>query len=372
MRKSEKFITGQHIPRVLISPLDWGLGHTTRCIPIIKELIFLGCEVIIVADKQALSILKIEFPNSVILRYNGYEIEYSHQKRYFSLKLLFQFPAVIFKIRNEKAWLKKIIKTHSIDAVISDNRFGMYNKNIPSVYITHQLFIKTGNRFSEKIAQKIHYFFIKKYDSCWVPDYGKNGLAGELSHPKKLPSNVTYIGPLSRFKIIQDSDEIYDLLIILSGPEPQRTIFENEILNQLKNLEGNIFLIRGLPNEKSKPANFKNVVIENHLSSDEMNKVLAKSKLVLCRSGYTSVMDLSLLQKKAILIPTPGQTEQEYLSKYLLERQYFYSENQENFSIKDAIEKAQSFPFKKADFQMNEFKKTLGEFVACLKSGKSK
>ncbi len=132
----------------------------------------------------------------------------------------------------------------------------MYNKNIPSIYITHQLSIKTGKRFSEKIAQRIHYYFIKKYFACWVPDHAKEGLAGELSHPQKLPHNITYIGPLSRFVAINDSEELYDLLIILSGPEPQRTIFENQILEQIKYIDGNIFLIRGLPDEKSKPGQF--------------------------------------------------------------------------------------------------------------------
>lgn len=372
MKKNENYISRSSEPRILIVPLDWGLGHTTRCIPIIKQLIFLGCQVFIVADNESFSLLKKEFPNSVFLRYKGYEINYSHQKRYFALKLLFQLPAVILKIRNEKRWLKNTINNYSIDAVISDNRFGMYNKNVPSVYITHQLFIKTGNRVSQKIAQKIHYSFIKKYLSCWVPDNEKNGLAGKLSHPKNLPPNVVYLGPLSRFKILKDIDTIYDLLIILSGPEPQRTIFENEILNQLNNLDGNILIIRGLPNEKTKPANFKNVIIENHLPSEELNMVLAKSKLVLCRSGYTSVMDLSILKMKAILVPTPGQPEQEYLAKYLLEKEYFYSENQENFIIKNAIEKAKLFPFKKPGFQIDEFKKTVNHFVDYLKSEKAK
>lgn len=359
-------------PRILIAPLDWGLGHATRCIPIIRELIFLGCEVYIVADNQAFSLLKKEFPKTVILRYKGYEIKYSRQKRLFTLKLIFQVPSVILRIWKENRWLKKTIKTYSVDAVISDNRFGMFNKNVPSVYITHQLYIKTGNNFTESIAQKIHYYFIKKYARCWVPDNEKDGLAGELSHPEKIPSNTNYIGPLSRFDIIENIEKIYDLLIILSGPEPQRTIFENEILNQLKNIDGNIFFIRGLPNEKSKPANFKNIIIENHLAANEMNIILAKSKLVLCRSGYTSVMDLSILQKKAILVPTPGQTEQEYLAKYLLEKQYFFSVNQENFSVKEAIEKTHSFPFKKPDLKIDKFKKTIGEFVAHLKSGQSK
>ncbi|MEO6894089.1 MAG: glycosyltransferase [Ginsengibacter sp.] len=372
MREIKKLCKALQKPRILIAPLDWGLGHTTRCIPIIKELIFHGCDVYIVADKQAYSLLKKEFPNTVILRYRGYEIKYSRLKGFLVLKLILQSPVVISRIWKENKWLKKTIDAYSIDAVISDNRFGFYNKNIPSVYITHQLFIRTGNRLTDLIAQNIHYYFIKKYSKCWVPDQEKNGLAGILSHPKNLPPGVTYLGPLSRFKIIKSTNKAYDLLIILSGPEPQRTIFEKLILEQIKDINGNILLIRGLPGGKTKPANFKQVTIENHLPANEMNTALEKSEMVLCRSGYTSVMDLSIMQKKAILVPTPGQTEQEYLAKYLLGKQYFLSEEQENFSIKNAMEKVRSFPFKNPDLKMDEFKKIISEFVVELKSSKAK
>lgn len=368
MKKNKEFCKERQNPHILVAPLDWGLGHATRCIPIIRELIYLGCEVYIVADKQAFSLLKKEFPQSVILRYKGYGIKYSRHKKFFSLKLISQVPAVIFKIWKEKRWLQKTVKAYHIDAIISDNRFGMYHKNIPSVYITHQLCIKTGNRLIESVAQKIHYYFIKKYKLCWVPDQQENGLAGDLSHPRKLPLNFTYLGLLSRFTPIPSSREIYDLAIILSGPEPQRTIFEGLIFGQLKDLDGNIILIRGLPGQKTKPDNFRNVVIENHLPANEMNTILAQSKLVLCRSGYTSVMDLSLLQKKAILIPTPGQTEQEYLGKYLFEKHYFFSEPQENFSIKKAIEKVQSFHFESPAIEPERFKKIVRGFVFHLKS----
>jgi uncharacterized protein (TIGR00661 family) len=368
LKKSQKFnIVGQN-PRVLVAPLDWGLGHSTRCIPIIKELILLGCNVYIVADKKTFSLLKKEFPSTVFLRYKGYEIEYSRQKSFFSLKLFFQSPKIIIRIFQENRWLKKVIKGYSIDAVISDNRFGMYHKNIPSVYITHQLRIKTGNKFSEQIAQKIHYHFIKKYSYCWVPDEQKDGLAGELSHPKKLPGNITYIGPVSRFTQIHDMEKVYDLLIIISGPEPQRTIFEKNLLEQLKTVDGNIFFIRGLPEESEQLENFNKIIIKNHLPANELNKVLAMSKMVICRSGYTSVMDLTALYKKAILIPTPGQTEQEYLAKYLMEKRFFFSENQNNFSIKQSLKKAAAFHFEKTDFPKGKYKKTLAEFVNSLKS----
>jgi uncharacterized protein (TIGR00661 family) len=368
LKKEKIFNNPDNKPRILIAPLDWGLGHATRCIPIIKEFILNGCQMFIVADKKNFSLLKKEFPSTVFLRFPGYEIRYSYSKTFFGLKLFYQFPKVIFKIFNEKKWLAKIIKKHSIDAVISDNRFGMYSNKIPSVYITHQLCIKTGNRLTEAIAQRIHYFFIKKYKYCWVPDFKKNGLAGDLSHPKKIPSNVVYIGALSRFKPLSNVEEIYDLLVTISGPEPQRSIFENQIFEQLKTFPGKVFFIRGLPSESSIPAAFAgSIKIENHLAANELNKIIAESKMIISRSGYTSVMDFALMRKKAILIPTPGQTEQEYLAKYLLEKGYFFSTKQKNLSIKNALEHRESFSFKTIDPSDEKYKKVIGEFVLSLK-----
>ncbi len=369
MKKGKTFNIKNEKPRVLVAPLDWGLGHATRCIPIINHLILLGCTVHIVADKKNWALLQKEFPETVFLRYKGYEINYSRQKKFLLLKLIFQLPRIILRVFREKKWLQTIIKKYSIDAVISDNRFGMYNKNVPSIYITHQLYIKTGNWFFEKIAQKIHYYFIKKYTVCWIPDLKKNGLAGELSHPMKLPQNTIYTGPLSRFCLLPNSGMVYDLLIIISGPEPQRAIFEKDILEQIKTLKGNIIFIRGLPTECQKPENFNEVKIENHLPAEELNKVIAQSKIVISRSGYTTVMDLAALHKKAILIPTPGQTEQEYLAKYLHEKKYFLAEKQEHFSIKESLEKAKAFQFQEFDFPKEEYKKIIYQFVQSLKSG---
>jgi len=368
LKKSKNPFTESQNLRVLVAPLDWGLGHSTRCIPIIKELKTQGCEVYIVADKKCYSLLNKEFPQTVFLRYKGYQVEYSRRQQFFTSKLIIQIPRIFFRILQEKKWIKKIIKKYEINAIISDNRFGMHNKNVPCVYITHQLYIKTGNQFIERIAQKIHYYFIKKYKVCWVPDLKKNGLAGELSHPKKLPANIIYIGPLSRFCKIASAEETYDLLVIISGPEPQRTIFENEILQQLKTVQGTIFLIRGLPDQNSKPENFNNVTIENHLNAKQLNEIIEKSKAVLCRSGYTSVMDLSVLQKKAIFIPTPAQTEQEYLSKFLTEKAYFFSMEQKDFSITKALDLSANYHFNIPNIHANQYKKTVQEFVLFLKS----
>jgi uncharacterized protein (TIGR00661 family) len=357
-------------PRILIVPLDWGLGHATRCIPIINELIEQGCDVVVAADGDPFFLLKKEFPTIVFLRIKGYKIQYTRNRKWLPFKLLQQFPKIIFSILKENSWLEEVINEYKIDAVISDNRFGVYNKRIPCIYITHQLYIKTGRVFSEKIIQKMHNYFIKKYSNCWVPDFKENGLAGELSHPAKIPSNVLYMGPLSRFEKMNDVPTIYDLVISLSGPEPQRTIFEKIILTQLKTFEKRVLLVRGLPNENKKmQADIKSIEIVNHLSAEELNIAFQQSDLIISRSGYSTIMDLVKLCKNAILVATPGQTEQEYLAAYLMQKKYFYSVHQDNFSLEAAIGHASLFPFVSPAAPVSNYKNVVDEFVLSLKTG---
>lgn len=352
--------------KVLVAPLEWGLGHATRCIPIINELIRQNCEVLIAAEGATYSLLKQEFPELTFLRLTGYRMRYSRKKYFLPWKILAQFPKMMFTIYKEHQWLKKIVKEYKIDAVISDNRFGMYQSQITSIYITHQLLIKTGNGFTESIAKRIHYYFIKKYKECWVPDYETNGLAGELSHPKILPPKIKYIGALSRLEET-NAEKKYDLLISISGPEPQRTIFEEQLLHELRSYKGKVLFIRGLPGSDDElKIEDSPVEIRNHLSSKELNTAILQSAMIVSRCGYTTIMDLARLQKKAILIPTPGQTEQEYLAKYLMEKKIFYTTSQEDLSLQHSIEQAAVFPFCMPEYNMEEYKSVISEFVQSL------
>ena len=368
--KVEKFEAGITSLRILVAPLDWGLGHATRCIPIIKQLIRLNCTILIAADLSIYYLLKKEFPDAVFLRCRGYEIKYTRHKKFLLLKIFLQLPRILSSIWRENKWVKKMVKEGAIDAIISDNRLGMFSKKIPSIYITHQLFIKTGNIFTENIAQRIHYHYIKKYNKCWVPDYKENGLAGALSHPKKIPRNVEFIGPLSRLVPLQKIESLYDLLILLSGPEPQRTIFEDQILAQLNIFSGNVFFARGLPTVKGNfNLNSKSVKVVNHIGGEDLNKVISESKLVIARCGYTTVMDLAAMKKPAILIPTPGQTEQEYLAEYLLKKKYFLTAPQQEFILSDLLKKSASFEYESTDLSFSEYKKAINEFVLSVKKG---
>lgn len=370
MRNGNNFNNPAQKVKILVAPLDWGLGHATRCIPIIKQLIFQGCEVYIAASGGGFFLLKKEFPNTVILRLKSYKIRYSINKKWLPILMSLQFPAILFSVMRERVWLRHTIDKYHITAVISDNRFGMYSKKAQGVYITHQISIKTGNHFSEYIAKKIHWHFIKKYNYCWIPDYYKNGLAGELSHLKKISPNISYIGPLSRFELLKDVAKKYDILVALSGPEPQRTILENLLLSQIKGNPAKILFVRGLPGQNKIQINDTgNLKIIDHLSGEELNEAFQQSELIISRSGYTTIMDLIKLRKKAILVPTPGQTEQEYLAHHLMKNNIFYCIDQDTFSLDSALSGAAAFKFNHPSYAMDDYKKVVNEFVQSLKSG---
>jgi uncharacterized protein (TIGR00661 family) len=372
--KGKNFNMPGYKPCVLVAPLDWGLGHATRSVPVINGLIKHGCEVIIAAEGAGRILLEKEFPGLRFLQLRGYRIHYSNRRFWMPVTLFIQLPKIILSIYHEHLWLKKAVKEHSIDAVISDNRMGLYHSSVPCVYITHQLKIKTGGRFTEWLARKIHYRFIDKYNECWVPDAaGEINLAGELSHPVHLPKvPVKYLGPLSRFEKT-DAGIKYDLLIILSGPEPQRTVFEKIIIKDLENYSGRVLLVRGLLENADtlKPLSLS-VEIQDHLSASEMRQAILESEIIISRSGYSTVMDMVKLQKKAILVPTPGQTEQEYLADYLLNQEIFFCVAQEKFSLAEALKRGEVFSFRKIVFLQNDHEKVISDFIlrSCRSSGR--
>ncbi len=355
---------------ILIAPLDWGLGHAARCIPIIKELQHYPFRIIIAGEGAVAAMLKQEFPELEIIPLPGYKIKYSKNKRRFLLKLLIQFPGVLYSVLKEHRWLNKVKQELNLCAVISDNRFGLFNRSLKSIYITHQLSIKTGNRLPDKIATLIHRKISKNYTQCWIPDFNyKINLGGLLSRTVKLRHNYVYLGCLSRFEKKTTSEITVDLLVILSGPEPQRTIFENLLLAQLNNFDGKVVFVRGLPGDNIPvlPTSVsKNIIVKNHLAAKELNDLIEQCTMIISRSGYTTVMDLAKLGKKAILVPTPGQTEQEYLADYLSGQKMFFALPQDKFDLKTALQQAAGFPFDIPQFDMNQYKTVIKQFAESL------
>ena len=359
-------------PRVLVAPLNWGLGHATRCIPIIKELVQQNIEVLVAGEGAQQALLQNEFPDLGFIPLPGYKIRYAGSGWGLIWQIVSGIPAILRSIRMENRWLQNAVKEYSLDGVIADNRYGLYHDQIPCIFLTHQLTIKSPfGKSSEKILQGWNYRWINHFAEVWVPDTeSSDNLAGDLSHPQKKPGiRVRYINPLTRFEKKPIAETEGALLVILSGPEPQRRIIEDKIINELKNHHGPVTMVRGLPAGSSIIPSFGENIFYNHLPADELNCAVQSAEFVISRSGYSTIMDLVKLKKKTILIPTPGQTEQEYLASHLLKNRIAFCISQKEFSFHDALTSARQFDYRFPDIQENDhLKNAVREFVLSIQS----
>lgn len=305
--------------RILVCPLNWGLGHASRCVPIIKALEARGKSILLAAEGFPLEFLKQEFPHLETIQFDGIQVKYARDGEQFQA-MLSQLPQFIRGIIKEHHHIKKLCVDHQIDTVISDNRFGLWNKRVFSIYMTHQLVVKMPIKwkFLERFVWSLHRSFIKRYDTCWIPDLSDaQNLTGDLTHKYPLPKNGRFIGILSRFSkqssLLENSP--YETVALLSGPEPHRSILENKLIKYLQKSLFPSLIIRGVPSQNGEEVNIFNVKLLSHLDTPTLQRLIDSTPRIICRSGYSTLMDLVSLDKKAILIPTPGQTEQEYLAE---------------------------------------------------------
>ena len=328
---------------VLITPLDWGLGHATRCIPIINELLNRNCNVLIGGCGDSLALLKLEFPRLTFISLPGYRPVYPLSGS-MVWNMLKQLPKFLSAIKREHAVIEQIVKSSKIDVIISDNRYGCWSSAIPSVFITHQTNILLPKEFKwlTRPVRKFNLSLIKRFSMCWIPDYPDGrSLSGKLTSlgNKKHLIRVRYIGSLSRFTLGTTKGILYDVLCILSGPEPQRTEFEKIAVDELVRSGLRYYIVRGVVSEQNNPT-FSGA---NFLKGSDLQAIIDQSEYVLARSGYSTIMDLAKLGKKAIFVPTPGQTEQEYLAARLRTKAIAFSVAQRDFDMIKAWNSAQSY-----------------------------
>jgi len=329
----------------LLAILNWGLGHATRCIPIIEKLLAEGHQVVLASDGLALDLLKREFENLPFVELPAYKIRYP-QKGSMFLAMLWQTPRLLKTIEQSHRLVEKIVIDYQVDCIISDNRYGCYAANVYSVFLTHQVNIPLpkGFGFFRGLVDKQNFSYINEYNELWIPDVDGHLLSGDLSFKNKGCSiKNRFVGLLSRmkWKAVKKADFV---LVVLSGPEPQRGIFEQKIMNQAKFYEGEVILVRG-SNTVSKLNIPKpdNLTIIDLADSKTLNDLLLKARHIICRSGYSSIMDLLALKRTAFIVPTPGQTEQELLAKRLSEQLLFVSSPQSLFNLNKAVEVLDAF-----------------------------
>lgn len=330
---------------VLVTPLDWGLGHATRCIPIIRELLRRECEVSLAGSGASLDLLRKEFAFLKTYELAPYDPVYPLTRSGMALKMIGQLPKFFITIKKEHEQIEQIVRDHSVDLVISDNRYGCWSQNAKSVFITHQSSILMPKRFGllAPVVRRFNRKFMSRFDQCWVPDFsGGNNLTGQLNNYARKRMNVfKFIGPLSRFEASKRKrDKLYDVAVILSGPEPQRTLLEKIIRVQLEATDLTYCIVRGVINPSSRSIAPN---IFDYLTSARLQEVIESSGVIIARSGYSTVMDMAALRKKVIFIPTPGQTEQEYLARTLAEKGIAFFANQRSFDLQHSLNESRNF-----------------------------
>ena len=311
--------------KILIAPLNWGLGHATRCIPLIRQYLEQGDEVVLGGDGESLLLLQRHFPQLRVIQLPSLELRYTanDQQRGFYLRAI---PALLRFTIADHYYLRQQLAIEHFDLIISDNRFGLFTRQTRCVYITHQLYVRLPRRLRifQPLARALHACVFKRYHEVWVPDYAsmENSLAGELCHGGGFDSYVKYIGPLSRFtssegtpKELRRNSE-YSVVAILSGLEPQRSIFEQAILERYANTPDKVLIVRGKVAEAQTKISRNNITMVASLSDQALLEATEQATTIIARSGYSTIMDLAVLGllHKAELHPTPGQSEQEYLA----------------------------------------------------------
>jgi UDP:flavonoid glycosyltransferase YjiC (YdhE family) len=353
--------------RVLIAALNWGLGHAKRCIPLIRALENSGAEVLLASDGVALHLLKAEFPHLRTISLPSYRIKYFFQNMV--LNIACQMPRILYAIIAEQWHTKRIVQEYHIQGIISDNRYGCFSHSAKSIILTHQLNLRVPHKKLEWLANHILRRSLANFTEIWVPDSANEPtLSGELSHPANDTDKTRYIGLLSSFKkSAKPVKQAYDVAVVLSGPEPQRSYLAQILLDQARSMPQKFIFVLGKPKPNQHHYVADNIEVVPFLPSNELNAVIAASGVIVCRSGYSSLMDLAVMGKPAILIPTPGQTEQEYLAENLSRQQLFVVQQQGEIDLKSALEKVlQTKGLAGLHLPVNQFEPTIKNWLESL------
>lgn len=332
--------------RILIAALNWGLGHATRSIPIIDALLKANVEVVLASDGDALALWQREYPKLKTIELPSYQVHYKYQNMFVNMGL--QLPKFLNVIHKERQFIESIISKYKIDALISDNRYGVYHPDCPSVFLSHQVRLKIPNILISKAVNQLNKYILNKFDQIWVPDYKEeeSSLSGELSHRHDFTAKTHYLGPLSRLKQVSDTTQIspYPIVALLSGPEPQRSYFETALKQELQKLEMKSLIIQGKPQANNLHSQEGQVSTIPFLNGSALSAQLQAAELVIARSGYSSIMDFAQLGLQQLLyVPTPGQSEQIYLARRAHQQGVANWQKQQQLNLKEAWQNRQKF-----------------------------
>lgn len=349
--------------KILVAPLNWGLGHATRCIPVIRELQRQGASVILASDGRALELLKEEFPELPAYELPGYGIQY--QSEDMVKNLCRQMPHILRTLLAERQAVGQLVEKHQVSGIITDNRFGCRNSRVRSIFITHQVNMIVPGRWLEQLVRWGNRFFIGRFDECWIPDVAAEpNLSGVLGHGMNS-RGFRYIGALSRMEHFA-VEKKYDLIAVISGPEPQRSVFEDMFVAQARELPLRILMVQG-KTEQLHHSFIGHIECISHMPSRSLNQAILASGVFVGRSGYSSIMDLAKLGTPAIFVPTPGQTEQEYLAENFHHQGLCLMQKQGDFNLAQALAGIGSFKgIAGTFFDPNSLSKAIFDFLQAI------
>jgi UDP:flavonoid glycosyltransferase YjiC (YdhE family) len=325
--------------KIFFPVLNWGLGHASRSLPLIRNYLDLGHEVICASDGEALTMLRKELPDQMVLQLPGYDILYG--SRFMPVNMFKHGPGMLKTIKTEHELTKAIVARHHIDCIISDNRYGCYHASVPSALITHQLQVFSGQKLLDAYIRRQIRSWLKNFTEVWIPDQAPPGnITGDLSGINTDPVPKYYLGVISELTSTPAKGK-YAAVAVISGPEPQRTHFEQMVIKQLSALDGRFAIVRGKPDIEEPVKEAGNLTIFPYASRAELSALLNETEIVISRSGYTTLMDLSKTGHKAILCPTPGQYEQVFLADRLKNLGQCVYTRQENLDLEEALQAVQ-------------------------------
>jgi len=329
--------------RIIYGVCSWGLGHATRSLPVIRKLIKEQHTLTVISNGRSLELLKKELGENVeFVDIPDYPMLVSENTRQFLAKSIVYWPVFIKRIEDGLSQLQTVLNKKQYDCIISDARYDMYSKKISSFFISHQMRIMNPLRIKmfESAMERFNLFFFKRFVGVMVPDYKEDNLSGDLSHHlRRIDENrIHYVGVLSDFKKRSIRKDI-DYLISISGPEPPRSFLEEKLTSQIPKLEGNVVITLGKAEDYS-IIKKKHLTTYSFVTKELREELLNKAKLVVSRSGYSTIMDVAVVGTKALFIPTPGQIEQEYLSQYHNTRGTFYSVSQDTIDLTSDVKVA--------------------------------
>ncbi len=321
---------------ILFTALDWGLGHAARTAEIIDRTLTAGYKLVIAASGRGYFFYKKRYSSVTIEKIPAFELTYSRRDALFELKILVTFLKFFVNVLIDRLYVARLLRKYRPSLIISDNRFGFYSRKVYSVIISHHINIQVPSnlKFLDKLLYGVNCFFFKKFNENWIPDYpGEENLAGRIDHYRLCNLNSYYIGLLSRFKNYRcQPKKEYDFVCLVSGIEPQRPIFVSKLLEIFRKTDWSVLIVSGVP-ESDFAQKTENITMVSHLQDVDFCSYVKGAKYLVIRAGYSTIMDLVALGRTALIVPTPKQTEQEYIAFLMHTKKLFYRVTQHKFSL---------------------------------------